>query len=64
MTRELYQLLVRTKKQAEEFKKEMEETWTYILKTELPPKYYEIIGLIEFCEFLLENEELEDENIK
>lgn len=64
MTRELYQLLIRMKKNAEELKMEIADTWTYILKTDFPPRYYELAGIIMFCEFLLENEELEDENIK
>ena len=64
MSRELYQLLLRTKKQAEEQQKEMKDIWTYILKTEFPPRYYELECLIEFCDFLLNYEEIEDENIK
>lgn len=64
MTRELYQLLLRTKKQAEELQKRIKDIWTNILKNELPPRYYELEGLIVFCDFLLDNEEIEDENIK
>lgn len=58
MSRELYQLLLRTKKQAEEQQKRIKDIWTNLLKTELPPRYYELKGLIDFCDFLLENEEL------
>lgn len=58
MNRELYQLLLRTKKQAEEQQKRIKDIYTNLLKTELPPRYYELKGLIDFCDFLLENEEL------
>lgn len=58
MTRELYQLLLRTKKQAEEQQKKIKDICTNILKAELPPRYYELEGLIVFCDFLLDNEEL------
>lgn len=58
MDRELYQLLLKTKKQAEEHNKRIKDLWINILKTELPPRYYELKGLIIFCDFLLNNEEL------
>lgn len=58
MSRELYQLLLRTKKQAEEHQKRIKDIWTNLLKTKLPPRYYELKGLIDFCDFLLDNEEL------
>ena len=64
MSRELYQLLVRTKRQAEEHQKRIKDIWTNLLKTELPPRYYELKGLIVFCDFFLNNEEIEDENNK
>ena len=64
MTRELYQLLLRTKKQAEEQQKKIKDIWTNLLKTEFPPRYYELKGLIVFCDFLLDNEELKNENTK
>ena len=58
MSRELYQLLLRTKKQAEEHQKRIKDIWTNLLKTELPPRYYELKALIVFCDFLLDNEKL------
>lgn len=64
MSRELYQLLLRTKNEAEEQKKRIKDIWTNLLKTEFPPRYYELEGLIVFCDFLLDNEELKNEDIK
>lgn len=63
MTRELYQLLLRTKELCEEANKQLKD-YAIEFKFDLPPIYYKNLGKICFIEFLLENERLEDENIK
>lgn len=63
MNRELYQLLLRTKKLCEERNKELKQM-ALEYKFDLPPIYYENLGRIYFCDFLLENERLKNENIK
>lgn len=60
MTRELYQLLLKTKRLCEEANKRIKETATEF-KFELPPIYYKNLCRICLCEFLLENEELKKE---
>lgn len=57
MTRELYQLLLRTKRICEETNKRLKET-AVEFKFDLPPIYYKNLGRICLCDFLLENEEL------
>ena len=57
MNRELYRLLLKTKKQCEEVNKRLKET-ALEFKFDLPPIYYKNLGRICLCEFLLENEEL------
>ena len=63
MNRELYQLLLRTKKLCEERNKEIKEM-ALEFKFDLPPIYYKNLGRICFCDFLLNYEKVEDENIK
>lgn len=63
MSRELYQLLARTKKLCEKANKQIKKA-SIEFKFDLPPIYYENLGRICFCDFLLNYEEIEDENIK
>ena len=63
MSRELYQLLVRTKRLCEEANKRIKKA-SVEFKFDLPPIYYENLGRICFCDFLLENERLKNENTK
>ena len=63
MTRELYQLLLKTKELCEKANKQLKD-YAIKFKFDLPPLYYKNLGKITFIEFLLENERLEDENIK
>lgn len=62
MTRELYQLLIRTKRLCEESNNRLKEL-SKEYKFDLPLIYYKNLGRICLCEFLLENEEV-NENIK
>lgn len=57
MNRELYQLLLRTKKLCEEKNKEIKQI-ALEFKFDLPPIYYKNLGRICLCDFLLNNEEL------
>ena len=57
MSRELYKLLLRTKENYIECMKELKQFCAFT-RVELPPKYFEYMALKEFCEFLLDNEEL------
>ncbi len=63
MSRQLYQLLLRTKENCIECMKELKQFCAFT-KVELPPKYFEYMAIKEFCDFLLKNEVIENENTK
>ena len=63
MSRELYQLLRRTIDKSTETMEELEDFCKFT-KVELPPIYYSWEAIKVFCEFLLDNEEVKNENIK
>lgn len=55
MTRELYQLLIRIKKNVESCNQFIESALNFN-KEDYPPRYFENLCLIEFCDFLLDEE--------
>lgn len=64
MTRELYQLLIRIKRNVETCNQFIESAFNFN-KEDYPPRYFKNLGLIEFCDFLLDEEARNNyENIK